>query len=212
MKKMIIVGCALLAFAGCASIKQAKDDIKTGYTAPVAVGEVTPLEAAQPIAQAATGALTTAIPITAPFSMPIQGAIASAVGLFFAWQRGRAIRKNQPISANPVTGFLGNQMGLESVLQSLATVTSGITEVFREGSSAQHVWQGVLTGLLGLGGTMLAIPAVHAAVIANPTIALLVGGLSGLANGIQQSLTKILPVQSPASSNAGSPTSVASPA
>lgn len=195
MKRIMIVGCFVLAFVGCASFKQAKNDVQTGYTAPVAIGEVTPLQEAQPIAATATGALVTALPIAAPFSIPIQGAIASAVGLFFAWQRGRSIRKNQPVSANPITGFLGSQTGIESAVQGIATVASGVTEFFKEGSSAQHAWQGILTGLVGVAGAALAVPQVGTIVAAHPEIYAWVGGIAGVANSLQQALTQIKPVQ-----------------
>lgn len=194
MRKIIAIGCVVLLFAGCASLKQAKNDAQVGYTAPLAPGEVTPLEQATPIAATATGALVTALPIAAPFSIPIQGAIASAIGLFLAWQRGRSIRKNQPISTNPITGFLGNSTGLESAIQSVATVASGITEFFKEGSSAQHAWQGIITGAVGVLGTALAVPQVGAIVSAHPEIYAWVGGIAGAANAIQQALTQIKPV------------------
>lgn len=195
MRKIIVIGCIALLFAGCASIKQAKNDAQVGYTAPLAQGEVAPLVEATPIAATATGALVAAIPIAAPFSIPIQGAIASAVGLFFAWQRGRNIRKNQTPSTNPITGFLGNQTGLEAAIQSIATVASGVTEFFKEGSSAQHAWQGILTGLAGVAGAALAVPQVGAIVASHPEIYAWVGGIAGAANALQQALTQVKPIQ-----------------
>lgn len=187
MKKIIAVSCIALLFFGCASLKQAKTDVQTGYTAPLAVGEISPIDQAQPIAQVVTAAV--------PFSMPFQGAIAGAIGLFFAWQRGRSIRKNQVPSTNPITGFLGNQTGLESVLQSVATVMSGVTEFFKEGSSAQHAWQGILTGLVGVAGAALAVPQVGAVVSSHPEIYAWVAGIAGAANALQQALTQVKPVQ-----------------
>ena len=195
MKRIMAIGFIVLFFTGCAAFKQAKSDVEVGYTAPLAEGEITPLEQAQPIAATATGALITAVPIAAPFSIPIEGAIASVVGIFFAWQRGRSIRKNQAPSVNPITGFLGNKSGLESAIQSIATVVAGVTEFFKEGSSAQHAWQGILTGLAGVAGTALAIPQVGAIVSANPEIYAWVGGIAGVANALQQALTQIKPVQ-----------------
>lgn len=195
MKRLLLLSLIpVFILAGCASLKQAKNDVAVGYTVPLANGEVSPADQARPIADVTTGVITTALPIAGPFQNPIHNAIAWAAGTFFAWQRGRNIRKNQAPSANPITGFLGNQAGLESIVQNIATVASGVTELFKEGSSAQHAWQGALTGLLGLGGTMLAIPAVHAAVIADPKIALVVAGISGLVNGIQQALTQVKPI------------------
>ncbi len=195
MRKLIPLCFVILFVAGCASIKQAKNDVEVGYTAPLADGEVTPLEQAQPIAATATGALVTALPIAAPFSIPIQGAIASAAGLFFAWQRGRNIRKNQTPSTSPITGFLGHTTGLESAIQSVATVASGVTELFKENSSAQHAWQGILTGLAGVAGAAVAVPQVGAIVSAHPEIYAWVGGIAGAANALQQALTQIKPIQ-----------------
>lgn len=198
MKKIAVLGCIILMLGGCAALKQAKVDATTGYTAPLADGEKSPLAQAQPIATTATGALVTALPIAAPFAIPIQGAIASAVGLFFAWQRGRSIRKNQAPSANPVTGFLGNETGIETAIQSVATIASGITEFFKEGSSAQHAWQGILTGLVGVAGAALAVPQVGAIVSSHPEIYAWVGGIAGAANALQQALTQVKPVQTTA--------------
>lgn len=194
MKRIVVVGLIALTFVGCASLKQAKDDVTTGYTAPLAEGEQSPLEKAQPIADATTSVVTTTVPITAPFAMPINKLIAGAAALFFAWQRGRQIRKDQPVSTHPVTGFAGNQVGIESVVQAISTVSQGVTELFHEGSSAQHAWQGILTGVAGVFGTTLAVPQIAAVVASHPQIYLWIGGIAGAVNFLQQALTKIKPV------------------
>lgn len=191
---VLSVGLLALTLVGCATIKQAKDDVATGYTTPLQAGEVAPQEQARPIAGSVTGAITTLFPVAAPIATPLNEGLAGLLGLFFAWQRGRSIRKQQPISPNPITGFLGNKVGLEAVVQNVSTTIAGVTEVFTPGSSAQHAWQGVLTGLAGLVGTALAVPEVGRLLASNPSIALWVPALTGLANGIQQSLTQIKPV------------------
>lgn len=197
MRNIIVIGMIALSLVSCASIKTAKDDIQTGYTTPLADGEVSPQEQARPIASAATGAITTVVPVTMPFATPINEAIAGALGLFFAWQRGRSIRKQQPVSSNPITGYIGNKTGLESIIQNISTVASGITEVFKEGSTAQHAWQGVLTGLTGLAGTAFLIPGVRQTLIFHPEFAAYVGIASGFFNGLQQALTQVKPVSEP---------------
>lgn len=196
MKKEIlftfIIGVLLIA--GCATVKQAKSDIQTGLTTPLAQGEISPQEQGKQVGQAVTGAITTALPVTAPFAFPIQYAVAGLAGLYAAWTRGRQIRKNQTPSVNPVTGYLGNQVGLEGLIQNVSTITSGVTEFFHEGSSAQHAWQGILTGLAGVAGTALAVPQVGAVVTAHPEIFAWISGITGVANAIQQALTQVKPV------------------
>lgn len=192
--KWVLICVALFVVAGCASLKTAKSDIQTGYTTPLAQGEVSPQVQAQQVGQTVSAAVTTALPVTAPFAMPINAVVAGIAGIFFAWQRGRSIRKNQPVSANPVTGFLGNQTGLEGLIQGVATVSTGVTEFFQTGSSAQHAWQGILTGLAGVAGTALAVPQVGAIVASHPEIYAWVGGIAGFVNAIQQALTQVKPV------------------
>lgn len=194
MKKMIVLSVIVLAFVGCASLKQAKTDVQTGYTTPLNQGEVSPQEEAQHIGQTVAGAVSTALPAAAPFAIPIQYGIAGLAGLFLAWQRGRQIRKSQVPSVNPITGYLGNQAGLEGLVQGIATISSGVTEFFHEGSSAQHAWQGILTGLAAVAGTALTVPQVGAIVSSHPEIYAWVGGISGVVNALQQALTQVKPI------------------
>jgi len=194
MKKLVIFSIIALFMVGCASLKQAKSDAQIGYTAPLSQGEIAPLDQAKPIAATATGALVSALPIAAPFSMPIQGAIASAVGLFFAWQRGRSIRKGQPVSSNPVTGFLGNTVGIEGLIQNLANIVTGAFHTGPNETPLGHAWQVFLSAALGIGTSALAFPQVQQFVMANPGITAGVAGLASVFAGLQKSLGTVLPV------------------
>lgn len=190
MKKWILFGVIVMTLAGCASIKQAHSDVQTGLTAPSqSPTEILPQAVGQNVQN-----VVAAAPL--PFANTAAPLIGGLATILAAWFRGRQIRKNQPLSANPITGTLGDTTAVEGIVQNLATVSQGITEVFSEGSTAQHVWQGAITSLLGLGGVALAVPSVQSTIIVHPEIAAYVAGLSGLFNGFQQSLTKVLPVAS----------------
>lgn len=188
MKKLILIGIACLMIAGCASLKTAKSDVQEGLTAPAqSATEVLPQAVGQNVQN-----IVASVPV--PFAgtaAPLIGGIATILA---AWFRGRQIRKNQPVSANPITGALGDQTAVEGIVQNLSTVSQGITEFFQPGSTAQHVWQGAITTLAGVAGTALAIPAVKSLVLANPSIAIYIAAFGGLVNGVQQALTTVLPV------------------
>ena len=197
LKLSSILLVSALLFVGCATVKQAKDDAQLGYMTPLSAGEVSPQQEGAQIGNAVAGAITMAVPVAAPLAVPIEAGVAAIAGLFLAWQRGRGIRKQQEPSTKPITGFLGNKAGLEAVVQNVASVSQGVTELFKEGSTAQHAWQGLLTGLVGLAGTAIMIPGVRQTLEFHPEFAAYVGGAAALFNGLQQALTQVKPVSQP---------------
>lgn len=185
MKRMFILGIALIALIGCASIKQAKDDYQLGKETPLAEGEISPKDQAQNIGQ-----IISVIPgggAVAPTAVTV------LTGLF-AFLRGRRIRKGIPASTNPATGFLGNAAGMEAIVQNLSNVIAGAFEVGADNSPLKRAWKVGLSSLLGLGTLAVTVPSVQTMVLAHPDIAIGITGLSGLFGGLEKALSNVKPL------------------
>lgn len=186
-KSWIAIACAILLLAGCASVKQAHSDLKTGYTSPLEAGEQSPLEQAQPIAATITA--------VAPFLTPFNGLIATGLSGIFAWKRGNRIRAGKPVSTNPITGYFGNKIGAESLVQNMSNIVTGVFELGANGSPLKRAWKSGLTALLALAGVSMAFPQAQAFLMGNPAIIAAIGGLSALFGGLEKTISGVLPVK-----------------
>lgn len=181
----IVIALSVLILGGCAAAKQAGEDLKTGLTAPLEQGETAPKDSARSLTD-----IMSAIPyvnVAAPVALPV-------LTWFFAWKRGRRIRKGLPTSANPITGKFGQQAGLEALVQHVSDVVAGITEVGKDGSGLKRAWKvGVIT-LGGLLGTALALPSVQEFLVAHPDIIASITLISSTLAGFEKKLSQVLPV------------------
>lgn len=185
MKRLMIIVVALLFLTGCAMLKQAKDDYQSGKDTPLVNGEISPKDQAENI-----GKIISVIPGGAPVA---PYAVTALTGLF-AFLRGRRIRKGMPVSTNPATGFLGNAAGMESIVQTLSNVMTGIFEVGGDNSPLKRAWKVSLSSLLGLGAVAVTVPSIQSLILAHPEFALGVSGLSGLFGGLEKALSNVKPV------------------
>lgn len=187
MKKLMLLSfLAMTVFmAGCATVKSAVDDYKVGATTPLEEGELSPAQQAAPIQAAITP-----IPVVGGFAPVIGGALAG----LFTLLRGRRIRKGQPQSQNPITGFLGQRIGAETVVQSLANIAAGLFEVGGDGSPFKRAWKMGLSTALSIGVGAMTIPAVQDFVVHNPMIAAGITGLSALFGGLEKAVSVVKPV------------------
>lgn len=184
MRKLIIVTLLACTVLGCAAIQQARQDAEVGYTAPLAANEISPQQKAQ-----TWGSIIAGIPyagVAAPFAVPV-------LGWIFAWRRGAKIRKQQPASANPITGQLGNALGAETIIQHIADVRAGVIDVGAPESSTRRTWKGIVIGALGIAASSgLQHIAGQAPSDVQPAIWALV---SAVILGAEKWLQKVLPVQ-----------------
>lgn len=187
--RLILVGIAVLFVAGCATIGQAKLDYDLGKSTPLAAGEQAPADIAAPYV-----AVASSIPFTAPVA-PLFGTLLTG---FLAWQRGRSIRKGLPASANPITGYFGEKAGIESAIQNLANLVTGIFHADNKDSALGHAWQVLISTVLAGVAAAIAFPPVHTFIVSNPSIAAGVAGFAALFAGIQKQLATVLPVAQPA--------------
>lgn len=183
--KWIVLAVLAVVLVGCATTKQAVDDYKTGATTPLEAGELSPSESVRPIVSTVS-----VIPVVGGFA-PLIGTVLAGLA---TWQRGRRIRKGKPQSQNPITGWIGDQAGLETLVQNAANVVTGLFEVGKEGSALKRAWKVGLTTTLSLGTGALAIPAVRDFVVHNPSIAAVIVGLSSLFGGLEKAVSNVLPV------------------
>lgn len=143
MKKIILVLLAIVFLAtGCAFLEQAKQDYQLGANTPYAEGEITAQERSRVLA-----GTVSAIPYV-NLSSPV---VLLAGPYLFAWLRGRRIRKQTlPAHPNPITGAIGKNLGIESIVQHLANVAAGLFEVGPNGSELKRGWKGALLTAVGL--------------------------------------------------------------
>lgn len=193
MRKILILGFAVIALTGCAFLQQAKDDYRLGKDTPIAEGEASPNDQAQNIGQILA-------------VLPGGGAVApTAVTILtglFAYLRGRRIRKGIPASSNPATGFLGNAAGIEALVQSLSNVIAGAFEVGSDSSPIKRAWKVGLSSLLGLGTLAVTVPSFQTFILAHPDVAVGASGLAALFGGLEKALSTVKPVSSPVPSKA----------
>lgn len=179
----LIISAGILA--GCSAVQQAKVDYDLGKETPVAADEKAPEEAAKEITD-----LVSAIPGVgplAPFFAPLLVGIARI-------NRGRRIRKGLPHHPNPITGNLGKNLGVESVVQGLATFRTAMMELGPDDSGLKRAWKMGAASLLAIGTVALTIPSFREYVVANPVIAGIVALISAVFGWLDKDLKKVLPL------------------
>ena|SRR3990167_10749598 len=184
----VLLLVSFTTLVGCAALKQVHSDAQVGLTAPLEAGELSPQEQASEV----TGILQ-AVPVVGPFA-PILGPL--LVGIF-GWQRGRRIRKALPVSSNPISGFLGNKVGIEAVIQQVTNVVEGLYEVGPENSGLKRAWKTGLNTLLAVGTGAMLVPDVQQFVVNNPNIVVGLTSLAALFGGLEKEASKVLPVKQP---------------
>lgn len=174
----------LLTFSGCAFIKQAKADFDLGKSTPIAEGEANPEDEAASLVGIISGL---------PFVGPYAGTVGTVLAGFFAWRRGRRLRKGLPANPKPATGFIGNAVGLEALVQNLSSLVTGVFEAGGEGSALKRSWKVGLASTLGLATVALAVPSVRDFVLSNPAMSALIVASSSLFGGLEKILSKVQP-------------------
>lgn len=187
MKRLFILMTILLVMAGCAFTKQATTDYQTGQSTPLAAGEVSPQQKAEPI-----GATVSSLPI--PFAGPIGAGVALIAGILFTWQRGVSIRKNNglvpPTSSTNVSGLIQDAATVFAGMFTTASTTAPTTS----GSAFQRVWKVALATIISGASIAVTQPAFASFLGSHPLISgLLVFIPSGIA-GIEKALSSIQPV------------------
>ena len=158
-RHMGVAVAALLILGGCAAAKQAVEDTKAGLAAPVAPGELSPMEQGRKEAEP-LGSL--------PYGTILVSVVGSLLGLWHANRKGRESRLGKvPVSTNPVTGWLGSKVGIEGIVQGAANVTHFIFERGPDGSLLKRGWKGVVS--VALPALLLFIPGVRDWLLAHAT-------------------------------------------
>ena len=191
MRKIALLLLCLSVLIGCGHIKQGIQDTKTGLSSPVEEGEKSPKDEAREITDilAPIPYVGTAVPV---LIVPLT--------FFFAWRRGRRIRKNLPVNKNPITGSWGQKVGLEAIVQEASNVIAGLFEVGKEGSGLRRVWKVGLALLFGLGTTAAASPDAQRFILSHPDVIALIGALSAGFAGLEKKLSQVQPLlESPVS-------------
>jgi hypothetical protein len=186
MRALIIIVCVFL-FVGCAQLREATEDFKVGKSAELVNGEVSPKDSAKQISNA-VGVL----PI--PYADKAAAVLGGLLTFFFTWQRGRRIRAGQPPSTNPATGFLGNAMGLEGLVQNLSSAVVGAFEVGKDQSSLKRAWKVGLSIALSVAGFAVAVPDVQAFVLARPDVTAGIVALASFFGALEKKVSAIKPV------------------
>lgn len=179
MKREFLILFLVMLLCGCAAIKQGYQDYQTGSNTELSEGEKSPEQEAQGWAALFGPYAGTALTVLTPF---------------FAWKRGRRIRKGLPVNENPATGFLGSKVGLEAIVQQVSNVTAGIFEFGGEQSGFKRAWKVAMSTILGLVGIAIAFPEAKDFFLSNPDIAFYISGLAALFGGIEKELSKVQPV------------------
>ena len=185
---LAVVVVTAVTVVGCAGLQRAQDDYKVGASTPLVEGEISPHAAAVSLVEP----LKPFIP--APLQ-PFAGIIVTALAGFGTWRRGRKLRKGQTVSGNPITGTLGAKVGIESIVQTLATIAAGIFQVGAGGSAWKRVWKTALviigTGTIGA----LSNATVAEFITSNPQIVTAFTAIASVIAGIEKKLQTVLPVK-----------------
>lgn len=187
MHKLGLLLVAALLIGGCASLKTAHEDFKTGATVPYEQGEVTPQE---------RSAQVTSVVSVIPGADILVGPLGIGLTTLFTWMRGRRIRKRRPESLSPITGYLGSKVGLEAIVQNLSNIVSGLSELGPDGSPLKRAWKVGLSVILGLAGAAVAVPGFQEILISNPQVVAFVAGGAALFGGLEKAVSRVLPVKS----------------
>jgi hypothetical protein len=187
MKKiMVMVFIGTLVFAGCAAFNQALVDKRLSDSTPLSSGETAPAERAAklaaPLASLPYGAGAAAVPL-------------ATLGLtwIFGWRRGRKLRIANGTSERPITGNLGSAIGVETVIQHVADVKTGILEIGAEGSVFRRFWKMLLLALPILQGALPLITQSNA----DWTTSVLGASIIGAAAALEKGLSKVKPLVKP---------------
>lgn len=186
MNKIFAMLMILALCCGCAALKQAGEDYRSGVSAPLFDGEVSPKDEARGITD-----LLAPIPYVGsatPVLFPV-------LTTFFAWKRGRRLRKNLPYHPNPITGAWGKKIGLEWIVQGMANTISGIVEVGKDGSGLKRAWKVGVAIVVGIVTTALGSPEVNQFIMQNPQIVSAFVAISATFAGIEKELSKVQPVE-----------------
>ena len=182
MKILAGIFCVMLMVSGCAAYRQARTDVSTGLTAPLVPDEVSPSEQAHGLTD----------PLE-PF-LPQAGALAGLLTVFFAYSRGRRIRKGKAAVLHPITGKVGN---LEWLVQRGSDIFAGMFEVGPDGSALKRGWKAALA--TGLASGILTIPQINHVVGNNEAVlAATVAVITGLIAAGEKKLSIVLPTIDPA--------------
>lgn len=180
---LLCLAGALLFGAGCSVYK----DYQTGMDTPLAAGEISPKEAAKPIADAAGG--------LHPLAGPI---VLAALTVFGSWKRGKRINAGIPSSSNPITNYWGIPGVLEKPIQNLSTVVRGLFEVGPEGSGLRRGWKVMVAGGLAalLLPILLELPGVDRLIASHSElIGLILTAGTALIAGLEKKLSTVLPLK-----------------
>lgn len=199
MKKLFLFAFLATALTGCAFFDQAKQDYQLHKETPYAADETTPQQKTQILA-----GTVSSIPY-ANLSAPL---ILLAGPYFFGWLRGRRIRRETLAEhPHPITGSIGQTVGLEAIVQHLATVAAGLFEVGANGTAFKRGWKITLLTALGAivaPGAEHVISEIIPVLQSNPPawlanlfnggiLALVIGGLAAA----EKWLSKVQPVKEP---------------
>ena len=175
---MLMVGLAVF-LVGCASVKQAVQDYKTGKAS-----DTTGVVSAQ---AEQTGQIIKDLPV--PYAGPIGAAVTFLVGTFLFWKRGVAIRKTGAAPVVPSTGmsmFTSIEQFAANVMAGVFTTTTGTSST--ASSVWQRIWKVALATVAGAGSLAVAYPAFMTVLTGHPVLEsifiALTSGVAGLEKGL----------------------------
>lgn len=180
MKKLVLILSAVVLLAGCAATKQAIQDYGTGKATPIAANETAPAAKAEVIA-----APVKALPV--PFA-PIAGSVVAFLAtVFFTWQRGAAIRKN-----NGVVPASTETSTVPHFVQDISNVMTGAFTILNNNSLTGTVLQRVWKVALAVSASGVAVAAADPAVgtflsahpLASAAFVAISSGIAGLEKGL----------------------------
>ena len=182
---LVLALCGILV--GCASLKQAVTDYKTGSSTPLVNGEVAPS------AQAAViGNTVSSLPV--PFAAPIGAAVTFLAGLWFTWQRGVSIRKN---GGAPTATAATSSASTNGILQDVASIFAGMftaastTAPTVAGTVWQRVWKTALATLAAGTATAATIPDVASFLTGHPIYDAIFVGIAASVAGLEKALSTV---------------------
>lgn len=181
MKKIMFVLAFVFVLGGCAFFRQAGEDYRLNRETPIQPGEISPQQQSATLVNTLSG-----IPYV-NLAMPVVAILGPVI---FGWLRGRRLRKNtMPSNSKPITGTLGENTGIETLVQGIANITAGLFDVGSDGSGFRRFWK----------ITALSLPVIHWGVgylTANPPSWLDSGILAssvGALAFIEKQLSKVQP-------------------
>ena len=142
MKKQVMFFIiAVTLVSGCGFFKQASEDYKLAKETPYAEGETTAEEKSSALSNTFSGI---------PYVNLATPLILLGGPYIFTWLRGRRLRKEKmEPNPNPITGKIGNAVGLESIVQHFADLAAGLFDIGNKEGLLKPGWKGTL--LAGFG-------------------------------------------------------------